>query len=311
MTRKLGLTSMMEVKKMSEKWTPKNLDKQVREILTNSGYDVDELIQNKDKHYRVFSIPKRDGSKRMITAPDKKMKCALNCVKGILEMVGPFPSPYAHGFKRRRSPITNAKVHQIAGAKAMVIMDLKNFFPSISQERITALYGPLVGELCTFHGRAGQGLPTSPWISNVVLVRMDYEIANWCNKQSPKTTYTRYADDITISCVSKDVDLGHIKSIVRRIIRRHGFEIKPQKTRMQRPHRRMMVTGVVINEKVGVSRTYRRNVRAAIHQLQFKENVDPKEIEKLKGKISWIYSANHDQGVKLSKQLDEYITRQS
>jgi len=292
---------------MIANWHPKNLDRVVRKVLEAQGYDVDGLIQNKDSYYKVYAIPKKDGSKRMITAPDKKMKEALRIVDGVLREVGPWPSPFAHGFKKNRSAVTNALAHTHDGnVKVLLAMDIRNFFPNIRKDRIVELYGEIVGELCTFHDRAGQGIPTSPWISNVILTKMDYETYNWCLHQSPKLRYTRYADDITISS-KENCDMGKVKSKVRKIIRKYGFDIKPQKTRIQRPHQRMMITGIVINEHMGVPKVYRRKVRAAIHNLKYSVEKDEGKIQEIQGKIAWIQAANKEQGVKLKGDLIEAI----
>ena len=55
--------------------------------------------------------------------------------------------------------------------------------------------------LCTYEGYLPQGAPTSPYLSNLILRDFDKKIQQICS--SLNYTYTRYADDITISSNNK------------------------------------------------------------------------------------------------------------
>ena len=43
-------------------------------IFGNPVEVVDDVILNKESHVRRFTIPKKDGSQRVILAPDSKLK---------------------------------------------------------------------------------------------------------------------------------------------------------------------------------------------------------------------------------------------
>lgn len=91
--------------------------------------------------------------------------------------------------------------------------------------------------------------------------------------------YSRYADDITFSTSQRDFPvalavqdetelsvwtLGH--DLVREI-EGAGFRVNPDKTRMHCRGSRQMVTGLVVNEKVNITREYYRKARAMCDSL--------------------------------------------
>ena len=53
--------------------------------------------------------------------------------------------------------------------------------------------------LCFLNGGLPQGTPTSPMLTNMMMIPIDHAIAKMCREYSPHLCYTRYADDMTIS----------------------------------------------------------------------------------------------------------------
>lgn len=105
-----------------------------------------------------------------------------------------------------------------------------------------------------------QGAPTSPVLSNVVCQRLDYLLTGLAKRFSLK--YSRYADDITFSSMhhvyKKD---GEFMLELRRIITNQNFQIKESKNRLQKTGYRKEVTGLLVNEKVNVSKRYIKQLR--------------------------------------------------
>lgn len=100
---------------------------------------VDNIIENKEQHVRHIEIPKKDGTKRKILAPDDILKYIQ---KGIYYRVlrRYKPSPIAHGFISKRSIVTNADVH--VGAISMGKIDIKSFFDTINENHLkNCLFG--------------------------------------------------------------------------------------------------------------------------------------------------------------------------
>ncbi len=242
-------------------------------------------------HYVRFQIAKRSGGLRELSAPHTTLAQAQRWI--LKEILNKLPvESSAHGFVAARSILTNALPHV---NKAVVLnMDLENFFPTIGFARVRQVfkgfgYSPAVATvlalLCTESPRravtyAGQpylvatgprGLPqgacTSPALSNQVAKRLDRRIQGLSTKLN--LTYTRYADDLTLSSERSDLSVGYLMARVRHIAEDEGFVVNHAKTRVLRRSAAQTVTGLVVNDKPSVSRTQLRQIRAILHQAQY------------------------------------------
>lgn len=172
-------------------------------------------------HYRSWTIPKRDGSRRTITAPKRKLKAAQRWL--LRNIVDKLPvHEAAHGFLAGRSILTNAERH--AGADVVLKIDVKDFFPTVTYARVKGLLrqaglaesvATLAALLATeaprdavsFRGKTlhvakgpralPQGAPTSPGITNAICVRLDRRMSGLARLLG--FVYTRYADDLAFS----------------------------------------------------------------------------------------------------------------
>jgi retron-type reverse transcriptase len=243
--------------------------------------------------YIRFTIPKRRGGVRTISAPSDKMKALQRRI--LYRMLNPLPMhPAATGFVRGRSIVDNAWPH--VGQGVVINLDLADFFPTITSERVVAMFrglgwdadsATILSRICTDEDRLPQGAPTSPAISNLVCRKLDTRLAELAKRNGGQ--YTRYADDITISLPG----LGRNKRLrphkgksrlpksdrlrkspsrsllttIRQIIEEEGYAIQmKKKVRMQRPHQRQTATGLVVNQAVHLPRATRRRIRAMQHR---------------------------------------------
>ncbi len=96
-----------------------------------------------------------------------------------------------------------------------------------------------------------------------------------------KCTYTRYADDMTLSTFQNRFpkDLAELKEIegqqkcvpgarLLRVFRRNGFRLNNSKIRLSNTSQRQEVTGLTVNERVNVPRLFVREIRAMLHNLR-------------------------------------------
>lgn len=220
------------------------------------GIDLDYLLSaaNSPKHfYRYFTIQKRNGKIRKISEPLPVLKEAQYYIlNNILKKVP--CSIYAKAYKPGATLKGNAKFHR--KQPVLVKLDLKDYFPSLHESRVFQLfhqsfgYGKsvsiLMSKLCTLDGGLPQGAPTSPYLSNLLTSEMDDKIYQFCSSNG-NLRYTRYADDISISGSMNPSD---IISGVSRIVSEHHLQINKSKTAVIRPHKRQVVTGVVVNNKI-------------------------------------------------------------
>lgn len=235
--------------------------------------------------FRSFTIPKKSGGVRIITAPQSaEYQWILRVINEMLLHVYT-PSPYAMGFVKGRSVHQNARMHE--GKNYVYNLDLQDFFPSIRQARVCArlqcapfslnrelasviaglvamrLEVPLLAETHVSYVLP-QGSPVSPMLTNAICDAMDRQLAGLAQRFG--LTYTRYADDITFSSMHNVYqDDSEFIAELRRIITRQGFRINEKKTRLQRRSERQEVTGLVVNEHTNVNKQYVASIRNLLY----------------------------------------------
>lgn len=243
-------------------------------------------------HYVRFSIPKKSGGTREISAPKPELRQAQRWIKeNILDLLPIHPSAY--GFVKGKSTVDNAKVH--IQKEVVVKMDLQDFFPTITFWRVRGLFewvgysrqiSTLLALLTTepphqqvqFDGKyyyiavgerqLPQGACTSPAITNLIAWGMDQQLQLLTEEMG--YSYTRYADDLTFSTAdeSSSRGVGVLLQSVRSIVKLHGFDVNEEKTRILRHARRQRVTGIVVNEKPNLTRRDLRQFRALLHDVE-------------------------------------------
>ena len=144
----------------------------------------------------------------------------------------------------------------------------------------------VVSGICSKDGVLPQGAPTSPTISNSILIDFDESMDRHCADQN--LTYSRYADDISISGDDRD-EIIRIISVAEGLLRdRYKLSLNTAKTRIASQGGQQRVTGVVVNTGVRPPRLLRRNIRAAFHNA-FKTGVVSKNTgARLHGYISYL-----------------------
>lgn len=269
--------------------------------------------------YRSIKLQKKSGAFRKIFAPDERLKFLQHKIKDLLEKIY-VPRKTVHGFVPARSIKTNASEHV---ARAFLLnLDIHNFFPSITENRVSGLFQSLsidpecaiiIARLACRLGRLPQGAPSSPIISNMICFRMDREYHAFCKGKGLR--YTRYADDLSFSTYANPkvffledvpptgrVDIEKINPEIHDIIIRNGFAINESKLRFSGYRAQKQVTGLVVNDFINVRRSKVREVRATLHcvdakGLQEAERLLSEKYKRntsinahLRGKISWIGS---------------------
>jgi RNA-directed DNA polymerase len=284
-------------------------------------------------HYRYFEVPKRSGGTRMLAAPQPELaKAQAWILRHVLEKL-PTEDP-AHGFVRGRSTVTCASAH--VGRDVVVNLDVKDFFPTITFHRVRGVfqklgYSPAVATvfalLCTespripatFEGRRywvatgpralPQGACTSPALSNQVSRKLDRRLAGMSRKHG--LSYTRYADDLTFSApAGKRGEIGMLMARVRHILTEEGFTLHPDKGKVLRSGGRQTVTGIVVNDKIGLDRAHVRRLRAILHAAkktglaaQNRENVPNFEAH-VRGHIAYLHMVDPKKAAPLLAALE-------
>ena len=262
--------------------------------------------------YTEFEVTKSGGGARQISAPVPKLRWVQRWILDNI-LSGIELRDCATAYVEGKSILDNAFPH--SGAKIVVNLDLKSFFPSISFRRVMGVYlqigyvypvAVVLAKLSCHQGKLPQGAPTSPAISNLVCRRLDSRLLGLAGSMGFE--YTRYADDIAFSGDRRPEGLVYA---AKRIIKEEGFVLAKHKTHIVRRGQSQRVTGLVVNNKVNVPRHYYRRIRAIIHNCQRfgveSQNRDdlPFFKEHLYGHAHFIHSINPKLGERLLDQLKQ------
>lgn len=274
------------------------------------------MVHLEEKYYRKSEIEKKNGGMREILIPAMKLRIVQRWIlKNILYNIR--VSDYAMGFRKKYSIATNAKIH--TGKKCVVNMDLKDFFPSITQKQVFQIFyyygytidvSYLLSRLCTHEGRVPQGAPTSPYLSNIICLKLDKRLSKLAEKY--EADYTRYADDITFS---GGAGLKSIILRVKEIIEDEGFVVNEKKTRIQFDYQGQEVTGInVSGEKITVNKRYKKKIFQEIYYCKkYGPSNHLKHVgcdkrfykEHMYGKAYFVHMIEPDIGKEILRQLDE------
>ena len=246
------------------------------------------------KRYIQFTVKKKSGAERVISAPNNGLKEIQKCLNLVFQLVHE-PNPAANGFVPGKSIVDNALIH--AGSLYVYNIDLKDFFPSIDQARIWGRLkktpfnlnetqkrldlANIIASLCCHEMEVErmdntgafvkvlkavlpQGAPTSPVLSNIICERLDIRLSGVAERFGLK--YSRYADDITFSSMHNVYQKNsEFLTEISRIITDQNFHIKESKTRLQKQGFRQEVTGLIVNDKPNVNKRYISELRMWIY----------------------------------------------
>jgi S1-C subfamily serine protease len=234
------------------------------------------------KKYTTFTIPKKSGGPRIIKAPVGPLRSIQRRLAHELNEIYK-PPPFVQGFVQGGSIVGNASLH--LGKKSVLNIDLSDFFPSITANRVIGLLrskpfnfgnelASTIAGLACYEGSLPQGAPTSPILSNMICLRLDNQLCNLSRRA--KATYSRYADDITISTTLKNLPKGIVEKVegdgrvslgseLVELVRSNYFEINDNKTRLSAGNRPKFVTGIKVNINPNLTRRYIRQLRSMLH----------------------------------------------
>lgn len=239
--------------------------------------------QNPEDKYKTFTIPKKNGDKRIINAPIKSLDIIQRKLLPLI-LDAYSPKDCVHGFVKKRGIVSNAKAHRYSAQRKILNIDLSNFYDSINFGRVRGLLmspksfnigaaaASVIAHILCKDGKLPQGASTSPVIANMILSRLDSKLISLCRKN--RCTYSRYADDMTISFSSREspseiltpcTEGIQLSKDILEIIASEGFEVNHQKVRLATKRQRQEITGLTVNEFLNVRRRFIRNLKAMIY----------------------------------------------
>ena len=234
--------------------------------------------------YKTFKIPKRSGGFREICAPEGVLKdIQQDILKAFTKELRFLPHNAAHGFTKRRNCKTSLEVHRKNKSRWFLKLDIKDFFPNTTVEILKKAMDEVYPfcklndaakqdliTLCTLDGATPQGAPTSPMLTNMVMVAKDVAITKYC--KSHNLTYTRYADDILISS-RESFDWKQVQQDLQNLL--GEYQIKEEKTRYGSFNGRNWNLGLMYNNnyKITVGHKKKQLVKNMVHNYLTKEEL--------------------------------------
>ncbi len=158
--------------------------------------DLENAVRQAEGGYRVFRIPKDDGTHRTICSPKPSLKHAQKQALRWLYRRVRIPR-HLHGGLPGRSPQTHAGPH--LKKRMVATLDILRFFESTTLGHLSPVFDRLglredaaraFRALATRDGNLPQGAPTSPLLANLAFHAVDDRLMRLCRRRD--LTYTRY-----------------------------------------------------------------------------------------------------------------------
>jgi RNA-directed DNA polymerase len=256
--------------------------------------------------YKIYEIRKRSGGVRVIAQPSRELKqLQYFFLKEVLPSCAVHESAAAYVIGR--SIRDNASQH--SNSRVILKLDFERFFPSItvmawrkfvedkfpSWNKVDLAFSEHVlffGNRIPVPMFLSIGAPTSPMISNALMYEFDCELAKYCADRG--LTYTRYADDITISTnefLDQAETIRHVISVLA-ALKYPRVRLNATKTHLYSKRHNRTVTGLVLanDGSVSLGRQRKREISALIHR--FGVGILPAvEVPRLRGLIAFAMDA--------------------
>lgn len=155
---------------------------------------------------------------------------------------------------------------------------------SLDRLHVPDLARPVLLGLVHTGSELPQGAPTSSGIGEQVLHRLDCRLDGFLRPHG--VTYTRYADDITVSGGRKLQ--GRMQEMVYKIIADEGW-ILNDKGGLYGPTERHEMLGLVVNADPITSPGYIGRLRHLLRLVRRREaHLPPAKIRRIRGQIEWV-----------------------
>ena len=250
--------------------------------------------------YDHWLVPKKSGNgMRPIDSPKPELKEALTCIKMCFERIMCYCTYHtsAYAYVTKRSTVDLVKKHQSNNSRWFAHFDFSNFFGSITLEFVEAMLAEIypfseimkipegaevlknILELCFLDGGLPQGSPASPLITNIIMIPIDFKISNELlhnenidadfkfqtaisDERTPKLIYTRYADDLYVSC-RYGFSIATLEKYIIQVLNEFNvpFVLNTKKTRYRSSSGSNWILGVMLNRDNQITIGYKAKKR--------------------------------------------------
>lgn len=242
------------------------------EFLRSEGFDITaEVVESAVR-----------SNFRRIDAPNSTLSDALRELARMFDML--MPATYhtaAFAYVKGRAAIDAVKRHQRNESKWFLKTDMTNFFGSTTEDFLFDMFSRIFPfceivksdegktslkralSLCFLGGGLPQGTPISPLLTNIMMIPIDHYLSNslrsFGGDHPQRFVYTRYADDMQISC-KYDFDASKILEHINWVLRQFNapFIPKREKTHYGSSSGRNWQLGVMLNKDNNITIGYRK-----------------------------------------------------
>ncbi len=210
------------------------------------------LSMKTNHYYTIRQIKKQNGGFREISIPSYTLHIVQRWI--LVEILNKIlPTNRAMAFRKGKDFGHKQNAFYHADTLYGLTLDLKDFFPSITSNKIYTIFSDLgynnfaatiLTNLCTLNGKLPQGSACSPALSNIICITLDKRLIGLCEKRGIR--YSRYADDMYFSCDDKALLLKN-RPIIKKIIEDEDFIINEKKTHFHTPSNKKQVTGITVS----------------------------------------------------------------
>ena len=285
----------------------------IRDCADYLGLTVGELLtiaRTAPKRYYVWELPKRSGhGMRTVCHPARELKAVQYFfLRNILNNLPTHPA--ATAYKIGSSIARNARQH--AHSRVILKLDFVNFFNSLrvinwlrySSDNFSSwtIDDFDFSSRILFWGLGSYtpkclaiGAPTSPSLSNALMYEVDHKISEFASSKG--YTYTRYADDITLSS-SDHIIFEPAINAIRRILREARYtsvEINENKTVLASNGSARHVTGLTVTPtgEISLGRERKRLISSMVHRA-INGRMPAEELPKLSGLLAFAIDVEPD-----------------
>lgn len=170
--------------------------------------------------------------------------------------------------------------------KYILNIDLMDFFTQIHFGRVRGLFlsapyklsdevATTLSQIACYNGCLPQGAPSSPILTNMICKSLDNQLMRLA--KTNRISYSRYADDITLSSNSKFFPSSIVKNSLscinigdelEQILTNNSFKVNCEKIYLNNSFTRQEVTGLVVNQFPNIKHEYIKNIRAILNNCK-------------------------------------------
>lgn len=282
----------------------------LKHLSERTGVSLEQLrsyVSRKSENaYSKFSIAKRSGGRRFIKVPSVPLNRVQKWIHQHILSSATF-NKASYAFIKGRSIKDCAAKH--CGATWLIKFDIVNFFESISEIQVFHVfnslgYQPLISfelaRLCTIAtpehsprnrrknwrvtkkykavteydqlllGYLPQGAPSSPLLSNLVMMRCDDLLTDIAKEYGLK--YTRYSDDITFSTRSSDFSRNTATDVIKKVnnvLSKQGYLPNFKKAKIVPVGSKKIVLGLNVDGATPrLQKEFKDRIRQHLHYLK-------------------------------------------